>query len=326
MGAETHPTSFTLRAPTNDDLPGVFDLVTASDIREFGEPDYSLEEFSSDWRDIDHANDAQIAVEPGGRIVGYATSRGEGNYTSIDAEAYVHPKREGDGIGTALVRWTEERAARFVSLAPEGARVSIQNPTNAYNTEATSLLTGLGYGLARHFWRMQIILAKAPTLAPAPDGIVIRHVQDDADERRLWAATEEAFAEHWGHRPQSFEAWSGHRKRHGYDPRLWWMALDGDEIAGTLVGYVLPETGGWIQNVAVRAPWRRRGIAVALLERSFASFFECGVKSIALGVDAQNPMGATRLYERVGMSNIRGFAVFEKELRGGFTIADNEAG
>ncbi len=324
MGAETHPTTFTLRTPTDADLLGIFDLVTASDIREFGEPDYSLEEFTSDWRDIDHANDAQIAVEPGGRIVGYATSRGEGTYVSIDTEAYVHPEREGDGIGTALVRWTEERAAHFLTLALERARVTIQNPTNAYNSEATSLLTGLGYTLARHFWRMQIILAEAPTLSPAPDGIIIRQVQDDAEERRIWEATEEAFADHWGHRPQLFGAWAGHRKRHGHDPRLWWMALDGEEIAGTLVGYVLPETGGWIQNVAVRRPWRRRGIAVALLERSFASFFEQGVTTIALGVDAQNPTGATRLYERAGMSNIRGFAMFEKELRSGTTLTERD--
>ncbi len=325
MPSTPNERSFTLRAPVADDLPGIFALVAASDIREFGEPDYSEEEFASDFGEVDYANDARIAVEPDGRIVGYATSGSDGNLTVVDAEGYVHPEREGDGIGTALVRWTEERAAAFVSLAPEGARVVIQNPTNAYNAEATAVLTGLGYDLARHFWRMRIDLPAIPETGPPPDGIVIRQVVDEADERRVWVATDEAFADHWGYRSQPFEEWARPRKRHGHDPSLWWMALDGDEIVGTLVGFVLPGQGGWIRDVGVRSPWRRRGIAVALLERSFGSFCVRGVPSVALGVDAQNESGATHLYERAGMKVTRGFAIFEKELREGERLADPES-
>ena len=143
-----------------------------------------------------------------GRIVGYANCTGEGEFSGIDAEGYVHADHEGRGIGTALIRWTERRAADFVDLAPEGARVMLQNPTNAYNNEAAALMGGLGYNLARQFWRMQIVFSGPPQIGEVPAGISIRAARDEADERLIWATTEAAFAEHWGHRPRSFEQWT----------------------------------------------------------------------------------------------------------------------
>jgi hypothetical protein len=39
-----------------------------------------------------------------------------------------------------------------------------------------------------------------------------------------------------------------------------------------------------------------------------------GQRVIGLGVDAENPTGATRLYERAGMRIVGSAALFEKEL------------
>jgi ribosomal protein S18 acetylase RimI-like enzyme len=61
-------------------------------------------------------------------------------------------------------------------------------------------------------------------------------------------------------------------------------------------------TYGWINVLGVRAPWRRRGIAIALLARTFADFEARGATRVGLGVDAENPTGAVGLYERAGMS------------------------
>jgi hypothetical protein len=41
------------------------------------------------------------------------------------------------------------------------------------------------------------------------------------------------------------------------------------------------------------------------------------MKTIGLGVDAQNPTGATRLYKKVGMYAASEFVTYEKELRAG---------
>jgi len=74
------------------------------------------------------------------------------------------------------------------------------------------------------------------------------------------------------------------------------------------------EDAGWIDIVAVRPAWRGRGIAKALLLRSFEGFGALGVGSVLLNVDSENPTGATRLYEKAGMRERRSFHLFEKQL------------
>ena len=312
--------SFSLRAASNDDLEDVFKVVASSDMREFGEADMSYEEFAADWAKFDHHNNLQVAVDNTGQLVGYASCTADGEFNGVSAEGYVHADFEGRGIGTALIGWTERRAADFVALAPEGTRVVLQNPTNAYNAEAKELFTALGYRLERQFWRMQIVFNGPPRSGDDLDGIVIRAARTNDHERQIWSVCQEAFAEHWGTTPLSFEAWSKRRMQYDHDAGLWWMAFAGDTLVGVLVGKVLPGSGGWIQDVGVLKDWRRRGIASALVERSLGSFYERGIPSVALGVDTANATGATQVYERAGMSIVRGFSIWEKMLRDGVLV------
>jgi len=67
----------------------------------------------------------------------------------------------------------------------------------------------------------------------------------------------------------------------------------------------------------VRRTARGRGIAMALLQEAFRVFHGQGKESVGLGVDASSITGATRLYERAGMSVQVRFDLFEKELRPG---------
>ena len=69
---------------------------------------------------------------------------------------------------------------------------------------------------------------------------------------------------------------------------------------------------GWVGSLGVRDGWRRRGIGESLLLTSFAEFHRRGERKVALGVDVQNPTGATRLYERVGMRVFWEAVLYEK--------------
>ena len=53
-------------------------------------------------------------------------------------------------------------------------------------------------------------------------------------------------------------------------------------------------------SVFTRRPWRKRGLASALIGRSLELLRERGMTSAVLGVDADNPTGALALYERAG--------------------------
>jgi mycothiol synthase len=53
---------------------------------------------------------------------------------------------------------------------------------------------------------------------------------------------------------------------------------------------------------------------MALLHRVFSEFHHRGAPHVGLGVDAENPTGATRLYERAGMRVVSEDILFEKDL------------
>ncbi len=57
---------------------------------------------------------------------------------------------------------------------------------------------------------------------------------------------------------------------------------------------------GWTESIAVRKPYRRRGIASAMLAESLRIVRDAGAARAALGVDQQNPNEAQTLYERLG--------------------------
>ena len=54
-----------------------------------------------------------------------------------------------------------------------------------------------------------------------------------------------------------------------------------------------------------------------MLHRSFGEFYQRGTKTIGLGVDAANVTGATKLYQKVGMTTVSEFVTMEKEVRAG---------
>ena len=113
--------------------------------------------------------------------------------------------------------------------------------------------------------------------------------------------------------------------REDFDPSLWFIAWDGRsaEIAGySLCRYRMGL--GWVGTLGVRRAWRKRGLGEALLLHSFGEFYKRGTPTIGLGVDAQNPTSATRLYKKAGMYVAAEYVIYEKELRPGCEPEEQE--
>jgi mycothiol synthase len=313
--ADALPKNFVVRRPTMDDLQAVYSLILANDLVDFGEPDYSEGELLADWQDIHLETDAWIVVTPGSKLVGYAGVSHRW-HTRMDTEVYVHPEHVGKGIGAYLIRLTEARAREHVPLAPPDSRVVLNNAINGANDAACRLLERKGYAPVRYFHRMAIELEKPPPEPEWPTGITVRPCVPGRDERAIFEVVEEAFQDHWGYMPKTFETWERRRKGETFDPELWLLAVGDGEIAGVVVcNYFLD--GGWVEELAVRRPWRRQGLGMTLLLAAFGEFYRRGRRKITLGVDSENLTGATRLYERAGMRADRRYAVYQKELRPG---------
>jgi len=150
---------------------------------------------------------------------------------------------------------------------------------------------------------MRIDLAEAPPAPAWPDGLHSTSLDPAADARAFHAAQQEGFSDQWEHTPRRFESWSQvHLESPDFEPSLWTVVRDGDEVVAGAICRLEAYGGGWVDVLFTRAPWRRRGVGRALIAASFAKLWARDQPSIGLGVDAQSETGAFRLYESAGMT------------------------
>ena len=203
-------------------------------------------------------------------------------------------------------------------------RVTIRNGLKASDTRARQMHENEGYAPIRFSWRMEIKLDAPPAVLSLPDGLEYRPFVADEHARPVFEAVDEAFRDHWGHTPMQYEKWLSHTlQREDFDPSLWFVAWDGDQIAGMSLCRTRPGMG-WVGSLGVRRPWRKRGLGLSLLTHSFGEFFRRGEQTIGLGVDAESQTGATRLYQRAGMQVASEYVIYLKELRSGREIVEEE--
>ena len=280
------------------------------------------EELKHEWETpgFDLGRDAFLVETKDGRIVGYEEFFNEYEHARLRTDGYVHPDFKGRGIGTSLLRKIEQRAREEIRFAEADVHVSLRSTIDQHGVAAVDLHTNEGYQPLRYHWRMEIVLDGPPAGPTFPEGIELRPFIKGEHDVAVWQAQNEAFRDHWGSHDVTLEEWKHSRfEDPEFDPTLWPIAWDGDEVAGfSLNRYRMGI--GWIRTLGVRPPWRKRGLGEALLLHSFGEFYKRGTKTIGLGVDAQNPTGATRLYQKVGMYAASEYVTYEKELRPGRDI------
>jgi mycothiol synthase len=219
----------------------------------------------------------------------------------------VDPEHLGRGIGSALLATLEEQARRLAAIQrPE--RDAMLAAFAPVGRPGEALLRHAGYETARWFVDMVRPHLEGITEPPMPDGLELRPVTPGQHEA-IWRANREAFRDHWGGSDESIEQLNRILADPDTDPSLWLIAWDGDEIAGGVWNDIHPAENealglrrGWLGSVFTRRPWRKRGLASALIGRSLTLLRERGMTSAILGVDVDNPTGALGLYEAAGFS------------------------
>lgn len=305
------PVGYVVRPATADDLDAIVELFEAYDVWDFGRPDPGREHLEADWvaPGFDPAADSWLVTEEGGGVVGFAYVQVMPTLAAREAFGRVHPDHHGRGIGGFLVRVTEGRARTQPGLTP--ARV--RNFATITDRSAQSLLEDHGYRRVRVFWHMERTLGDERDPPPL-DGIVLRPMRA-GEERAVHEVMEESFAEHWGQPTPPFDEWRLFMDRSGFDPGMAILAVEREEIVGGVVSMTTSDAA-WVMELAVRPAWRGRGIGTALLSSAFADLSRRGVAEVRLNVDAGNETGATRLYERAGMTVRRQWLAYEKPLGG----------
>jgi mycothiol synthase len=295
----------TFRRPTVGDLEQVAAVFGAEERAVRGEVTMGVEEMRGWWPLFDLDTGSWLVEDEAGTVVGFSGLIVRGG--SFDCWTVVHPHLSGRGVSTELL-------GRVEHTVRERGGKELQAGMLAGNDSARALLESRGFREVRRFYRMQIDFVDAPPEPVDVEGIRIARFEREF-ARAFHTALDEGFADEWGFVPKPYEEWERLRvDAPEADTTLWFIAWDGEEIAGVIRCDAEKYGGGFVGALAVRKPWRGRGIGMALLRRAFREFHDRGSPRVSLGVDAENASGATRLYERAGMRIVSEDVVFEKEL------------
>jgi mycothiol synthase len=328
---------YAVRPACLEDVDLVVELINAAWLVDMGTPGTNRDEKLLEWGlpQFKPTTDSLLVLTAGGQAVGYGEIWDSEPHVRIYQWGRVHPDYRGVGIGQYLVEWGESRARKSIAHAPGGARVSLHSSVNHGNLLQQELFEQSGFHLVRHFFRMLVEMEVGRPPAPPewPDGVRVRSFEKGRDDRAVYDSLNQAFKDHWGYvEGETFEEWMHWIEADaGFDPTVCFLAVtDGDEgekVVAALTSrseWEEDPTIAWIDELGVLRPWRRKGIARALLLHVFGEYHRRGKLRVGLGVDGKSLTGATSLYEQVGMKIMHQFDAYEKVLRPGEDLSTQE--
>jgi mycothiol synthase len=294
--------------PSEADAKRVLALIQRSEIQEYGEPDSDLEDQQHDWAQMDLDRDAWIAIAPDGDLIGYGAVIPW--ITGLRIDFYTDP-----GLGEArelageLVARCEARI-RELAVAREQGELVVRHYVAHVNRRDAEITDAVGFKRESYHFQMQISLGSTPQEPSWPPGVELRVAILKQDERAIHDLIQSAF-DRPGRSRQSFEEWKQFMVRPNiFDPDLWFLAEDGDEIVGACLCFEYPDVG-WVRQLGVEELHRRKGLGSALLRHAFREFKNRGYERVGLVVESSNP-DAYAFYQQLGMRKIRQYDEYQK--------------
>ena len=307
------------------DIPGMVDVLNRCSVADGNDWISTVEEITNQYQHLTNCDPYKdmIMAEVHGEMVGY------GRYTweaQLDGNRrYIHlvkllPEWRDEGLMQAMAQFNETNLHRIAAQhPPEGEKVMAAF-AGEQETQWAELLESAGYQPTRYFMSMVRPSLDNIPAHPLPKGIEVRR-GTMAEWRQIWEACREAFKDHWGETEWSEEDYKSWTERPGFDPTLFQIGWADDEVAGGVCNYIDPKENegngrlrGYTEDIFVRRPWRKQGLAKALIARSLQMLKEMGMTEAGLSVDADNPTGAVQLYTGLGFERDKESVTYHKTL------------
>ncbi|GGQ32800.1 hypothetical protein GCM10010266_64890 [Streptomyces griseomycini] len=263
---------------------------------------------------LDDPSENQLLVEYDGDVVGYSTIRWwqerDGTWLYLH-RGHLLPGHRGQGVGSAMLDWAENRVRRLVQQHGTARRAVLGANAMASERDATALLLETGY--RRVFSLVELELADLGRLAdgePLPAGIRVGAVEPSS-YRAAWKTVidsyaDAAFTKRWTF--QSFLATAA--------PTCWRAAWEGEHLAGVALCSIRRQDPavGEVEELSVRAESRRLGLGRALLLDGLRCLREHGAETARLYTGTANPHRSYDLYESIGFRRQNEYVRYRKPI------------
>ncbi|MFJ8859517.1 GNAT family N-acetyltransferase [Streptomyces sp. NPDC102451] len=257
----------------------------------------------------------QILVVRNAGVVGYATIRWwrerDGTWLYLH-RGYLLPEHRGQGVGSAMLSWAEERIRRLVVQHGTARTAVIGANATASEQDATELLLTSGYGRVFSLVELELgDLSRLPErVAELPAGMRTGPIEA-SHYRAAWRTVVDSYAgtgftQEWPF--QDFAATA--------DPACWRAAWNGPDMVGVALCSLRPydRTMGEVEELSIRADQRRLGIGRALLLDGLRSLREHGATTARLFTGTANPHRSYDLYGSVGFQRRNEYVRYRKPL------------
>jgi len=308
-----------------EDFPAMRATKNNAEAADGGDQPASLEDFVQTYRHLDHCDPATdlVIAEVDGRMVAYGRVQWWEEYVGprcYQSFCFVLPEARGRGMGSAMLAHNEARLRQIAAGHPAGGERVFEVFYSDREQGAAALYAAAGYRPVRHGAEMVRPDLEGIPEAPLPEGLVVRTARPD-ELRRVWEAEVEAFRDHWGAAPPTEKDYEAFLEYPYNDPALWRIAWDGEQVAGQVRSFIngpeneaMGRRRGYTESISVRRPYRRQGLARALIGQSLHALKERGMEEAALGVQTENIHGAFRLYESMGFRVVQSWTTLRKPL------------
>jgi mycothiol synthase len=307
------------------DYPHMLAVINGSKKADDIERSDTLEALTNNYNHLERCDPYRdmIIAEVDGQIISYNRAfwdQQEDGTRIYTVFGYLLPEWRRKGIGAAMLAHGEGRVREIATEHPRDMPRFFQSFVLDSEKGAIALMESAGYTSIRYAFDMKRDLSEPFPDAPMPPGLEVRPVKDE-NLRAMWEADNEAFRDHWGYVPGTEVRYQSWLTQQNFNPSLFKVAWDGDQIAGAVQNFLNKEENeeynrkrGYTEGIFVRRPWRKRGLARSLIVQSMKMFKEMGMTETALGVDAENLSGALRVYESCGYRQVKKSIIYRKPL------------
>ncbi len=309
------------------DLPAIAILINTCQVADHGENRATVAKLRERYADPSFAVDQDLRLwrNPAGELMAIAELWRQPPDTEFVShlEFFIHPQAPTTQLAEAILAWAEQQVLRL------GAQFSVPIVLHAGCRDSLvprrQLLEQFGFKPERAFWRLRRSLTEPiPKADAACDwrlGSVWQLRTVVPTDAEKWVETfNQTFIDHWNHSPVTVEEFKHWCSRAQYATNLdLVIETDDGQLAAFAYSEINPERNdrlglqeGHVCLLGTRRGYRRLGLGRVLLLESLHRLQQLGMTTATIGVDAQNPTGAVKLYQSVGFEPYKSSTVYCK--------------